>query len=115
MKLLVGTTFRNGRFANILRPLSQGPGNVRELLGIALPMVISQACETVMMFTDRLFLSRLGGIHMNAAMGGGLTCFLFMTFFIAPRVCNALVAQYYGAGQRKKCPLVVTQGLLSDF
>jgi MATE family multidrug resistance protein len=33
---------------------------MRELLAIALPMVVSQACDTVMMFTDRLFLSKLG-------------------------------------------------------
>ncbi len=113
MKLFAGNTFRNGGFKNILRSFVEGPGNIRELLGIALPMVISQACETVMMFTDRLFLSRLGGVHMNAAMGGGLTCFLFMTFFIGTTgYANALVAQYYGAGQREKCPLVVTQGAI---
>ena len=29
------------------------------MLAIALPMVVSQACETVLIFTDRLFLSRL--------------------------------------------------------
>jgi MATE family multidrug resistance protein len=34
-------------------------------------MVVSQASETVMVFTDRLFLSRLGPVSMNAAMGGG--------------------------------------------
>ncbi len=111
MKLFNLCSFRNRRFGNILRSLSEGPGNVRELLGIALPMVISQACETVMMFTDRLFLSRLGGVHMNAAMAGGLTCFLFMTFFIGiTSYSNALVAQYFGAGRREKCALVVTQG-----
>ena len=35
-------------------------GGIRELLAIALPMVVSHACETVMTFTDRVFLSRLG-------------------------------------------------------
>ncbi len=111
MKLDIVHEFQNRGVKNFLRPLSEGPGNALELLGIALPMVISQACETVMMFTDRLFLSRLGGVHMNAAMAGGLTCFLFMTFFIGiTGYSNALVAQYYGAGRREKCPLVVTQG-----
>ena len=41
------------------------------MLAIALPMVVSQACETVLIFTDRLFLSRLGSVPMSAAMAGG--------------------------------------------
>jgi len=57
-------------------------GGVRELLVIALPMVVSHACDTVMTFTDRVFLSRLGPDEMNAAMSGGLTCFMMMTFFM---------------------------------
>ena len=52
------------------------------MLAIALPMVVSGACETVLIFTDRLFLSRLGSVPMSAAMAGGLTSFMLMTFFI---------------------------------
>ena len=33
---------------------------LKSLLAIALPMIISQASETIMLFADRLFLSRLG-------------------------------------------------------
>ncbi|HOO63602.1 MAG TPA: MATE family efflux transporter [Synergistaceae bacterium] len=111
MKIFVSRDAVKYRFQTMGHSLSEGPGNLRELLAIALPMVVSQACETVMMFTDRLFLSRLGGVHMNAAMAGGLTCFLFMTFFIGTTgYTNALVAQYFGAGRREKCALVVTQG-----
>ena len=55
---------------------------MRELLAIAFPMVVSQACFTVMTFTDRLFLSRLGSEQMDAAMAGGLTAFVMMTFFM---------------------------------
>ncbi|MBN1588311.1 MAG: hypothetical protein JW888_02230, partial [Pirellulales bacterium] len=56
-------------------------GGVRELMVVALPMVVSHACDTVMTFTDRVFLSRLGPEQMNAAMSGGLTSFMMMTFF----------------------------------
>lgn len=77
------------------------------------PLVMSQACETIMMFTDRLFLARLGPENMSAAMGGGLTCFMFTTFFIGlTGYSNALVAQYLGAGQLRKCPVVVAQALI---
>lgn len=91
----------------------RGRGGVGELVGIALPLVVSQACETVMLFTDRLFLSRVGPQYMNAAMGGGLTSFLFMTFFIGlTGYANALAAQHLGAGRRRECPLAATQAIL---
>ncbi len=91
----------------------KGAGGIAELFAMVLPLVISQACETIMMFTDRLFLARIGPENMSAAMGGGLTCFMFTTFFMGlTGYSNALVAQHLGAGQIRKCPLVVAQALL---
>ncbi|MDY0356800.1 MAG: MATE family efflux transporter [Sedimentisphaerales bacterium] len=88
-------------------------GGLREMLAIALPMVISHACDTVMMFTDRLFLSRLGPEQMNAAMAGGLTCFVLMTFFLGlTGYSTALVAQYLGAGRKDRCATATTQAML---
>jgi multidrug resistance protein, MATE family len=89
------------------------PGGVHELLAIALPMVVSHACDTVMVFTDRLFLSRVGSEQMTAAMAGGLTCFTVMTFFLGlTGYTTALVAQNLGAGRQDKCAVVTTQAVL---
>ena len=89
------------------------PGGVAELLTIALPMVVSQACETLMMFTDRLFLSHLGPQYMSASMGGGVTCFMFMTFFLGlTGYSNALVAQHLGAAQPRRCGAIAAQAIL---
>ncbi|MFH2138041.1 MAG: MATE family efflux transporter [Candidatus Omnitrophota bacterium] len=89
---------------------------MREMIAIALPMVISQGCDTVMIFTDRLFLSRLGPELMNASMGGGLTAFVMLTFFIGLiGYTTALAAQYLGAGFKNKCAVVVTQAVLIAF
>lgn len=88
-------------------------GGIREVLTIALPMVVSYACETVMIFTDRLFLSRLGPDMMNASMAGGITGYMLMTFFLG--LCGyttALAAQYFGAGRKDKSAVVVTQAAL---
>jgi MATE family multidrug resistance protein len=75
-------------------------------------MVISQACDSVMMFTDRLFLSRLGEAYLSGCMTGGLTAFMFSTvFFGVISYANALVAQYYGAQKYDKCPLAAMQGI----
>ncbi|WP_225071373.1 MATE family efflux transporter [Desulfuromonas sp. CSMB_57] len=90
-------------------------GGLREMLTVALPMVISHASETVLIFTDRVFLSRLGPVPMSAAMAGGLTAFMMMTFFIGlTGYATALSAQYLGAGRKENCALVLTQaGLLA--
>ncbi|MBT3194721.1 MAG: MATE family efflux transporter [Verrucomicrobia bacterium] len=91
----------------------QGPGGIKMLLAIALPMIVSNAAETIMMFVDRLFLSQLGREHLSAAMAGGLTMFMMMTFFMGIiGYVNALVAQYYGAKQRDQCGVSAAQGMV---
>ncbi|MGE4491130.1 MAG: MATE family efflux transporter [Syntrophotalea sp.] len=90
-----------------------GQGGLREMITLALPMVISHGCETALIFTDRVFLSRLGPVPMSAAMSGGLTAFMMMTFFIGlTGYVTALAAQYLGAGRRDHCALVVSQAAL---
>jgi multidrug resistance protein, MATE family len=91
-------------------------GGLREMLAISLPMVISHGSETVLIFTDRLFLSRLGSTQMSAAMAGGLASFMMMTFFIGLLgYATALTAQYFGAGRQSHCARVVTQAALLAF
>jgi len=88
-------------------------GTTRELLDLALPMVVSQGSFAVMVFCDRWLLSLLGPEYMSAAMGGGVASFFSISLFMGVMsYANALVAQYYGAGDFHKCPRVVTQGLL---
>ncbi|MFW6365295.1 MAG: MATE family efflux transporter [Spirochaetota bacterium] len=86
--------------------------NLRLLLNIALPMIVSQASETMMMFVDRIFLSWLGKNHISAAMSGGLTSFVFTSFFIGiVGYVNALAGQYYGADRKVRCLQSTTQGI----
>lgn len=92
---------------------ANAPGGFREMLAISAPMVVSHACETILIFIDRLFLSRIGPEPMNAAMAGGLSSFMLMTFFVGLLgYTTALVAQYLGAGRKSQCGVVVTQALL---
>ncbi|MDG1204273.1 MAG: MATE family efflux transporter [Pseudomonadales bacterium] len=86
---------------------------LRELLVLAYPMVVSQGAFALMIFTDRYFMSLISPTHMAASLGGGVASFFCMSLFIGIlSYANALVAQYYGAGDLEKCPKVVTQGLL---
>jgi len=50
---------------------------------------------------------------MSAALGGGLCAFVFISFFVGLiGYANALVAQYFGAGQPGQCGAAVGQALL---
>ncbi len=83
---------------------------------LAVPLVVSQALETLMLMTDRVFLSRLGPEAMAASMGGGLTAFMMSTFFAGlTGYTNALVAQYYGARQTSRCGAATGQALWISF
>jgi multidrug resistance protein, MATE family len=101
---------------NIMQEKFITPGGIREMLAIAMPMVVSHACDTFMTFTDRLFLSRLGPEIMNAAMGGGMMNMIMISFFMGLiGYSTALVAQYLGAGRKNACPLVTTQAFIFVF
>lgn len=89
-------------------------GGMREMMTLALPMIISYACDTIMMFTDRLLLSKISPDLMNAAVGGGIASFLFASFgFGLIGYSTALVAQYFGAGQKHNCAVVTFQCMLT--
>jgi len=86
--------------------------DLKLLLNMALPMIISQASETIMMFSDRLFLSWLGKNYISAAMSGGLSAFVFNSFFIGiVGYTNALAGQYFGAGRERECLRATAQGI----
>jgi MATE family multidrug resistance protein len=83
------------------------------LFRIALPMIVSHASETMMMFVDRLFLSWLSPTHIAAAMAGGLSAFVFSSLFAGTvGYTNAIVAQYFGARRHERCVSAVSQGLI---
>lgn len=87
--------------------------SLRELLRLSLPMVVSQGAFAVMVFTDRLFMSQIDAVHIAATLGGGVAAFFCFSLFMGLITYgNAIVAQYFGAGQFAKCPLVATQGVL---
>jgi MATE family multidrug resistance protein len=89
------------------------PPLLRRLLAIALPMVVSQASDTVMMFVDRLFLSRLGEAYLSASMSGGLTMFMLSSLFLGTvGYTTAVVAQLYGANRKEGCAEATVQGMI---
>lgn len=90
-----------------------GPGGIHELLVISIPIIISQAADGLMLFTDRYLLMNLGKEYPSASMAGGFTVHLWTVFFHGVLgYTTALVGQYLGAGQKEKCGVVVNQAFL---
>lgn len=92
------------------RPLQ--PGGCREVLRIALPIVLTTASFTVMQFIDRLFLSWHSEVALRAALPAGMLALTFTTFFqTLAGYSSTFVAQYHGAGRRRECAQSAWQGI----
>lgn len=86
---------------------------LRELLRLSIPIVVSQGAFAVMIFTDRWFMSEIDSLHIAASLGGGVASYFCLSLFLGViSYANALVAQYYGAGEVGKCTKVLTQGII---
>ncbi|MGL4854435.1 MAG: MATE family efflux transporter [Lentisphaeria bacterium] len=95
---------------------SAKPGSVAMVLSIALPMIISQAAETVMLFTDRLFLSYVSPVHISACLAGGMTSFMANTLFLGIiGYVTALSGQFFGAKKFHESALAAIQGVILSF
>ncbi len=88
------------------------PPRLSDILLIAFPMVVSQASETINLFVDRLFLSRLGKLHFTGSMTGGLAAICVTSLFVGViSYTGAIVAQHDGAGDKKSCARATAQAL----
>lgn len=91
---------------------SEQPGGYREMLRIALPLVISTGSFTVMQFVDRIFLTRYSADAIQAALPAGLLAFtLICTFSGVASYVNTFVAQFHGAGNPRGAARATAQAL----
>lgn len=90
----------------------QGPSGGREVLRVALPLVVSSLSWTVMTFVDRVFLKWVSGEAMAAAFSASMVWFLVLSLPLG--ICayvNTFVAQYLGDGQLRRIGCSVWQGV----
>lgn len=88
------------------------PCGGRDVLAVALPLVVQTCFWSIMWFIDRLFLTWYSPEATAAALPGGMyhwtmTC---LPVGIASYV-NTFVAQYYGAGRHRRIGNAVNQGI----
>ncbi len=88
------------------------PCGGREVLEIALPMMISTGFWSLQWFVDRMYLMWYSSDAMSASLPAGMFHWTMICFpgGIASYV-NTFVAQYYGAGHRERIGLAVMQGV----
>ena len=76
------------------------PGGYRELLAIAIPMVVSSGMQSLMHVIDRIFLTWHSEDAVAASLPGGILFWCCLSFpFGIVSYANAMVAQYDGAKQ----------------
>ncbi len=84
----------------------------REVLIIAIPLILSTAALSIQHFIDRMFLTWYSPETIAAAMPAGILNFTILSFFIGTAsYVSAFVAQYYGSKQYDKIGKAVWQGV----
>lgn len=87
-------------------------GGFLEVFRIALPLILSNSCHAVNMFTDRLMLAHFSKEAVAAAFTGGLTNFTISCIFVGTiGYTGTFVAQYAGAGRPDRIGGAVWQGI----
>ena len=88
------------------------PGGYREVLHIALPLILSTASWSVQHFVDRMFLSWYSSETIAAAMPAGMLHFSLVSIFMGTAgYVSTFVAQYYGAQKYDRIGPAIWQGI----
>src|SRR5262245_43135469 len=88
------------------------PSGGREVLRVAMPLVISSLSWTIMAFFDRMFLNWVSGEAMDASFTSSVAWFAILSLPLG--ICayaNTFVAQYDGAGRQDRIGLVIWQAV----
>jgi multidrug resistance protein, MATE family len=88
------------------------PCGGRDVLRMAVPLIVSTGAWTVMNFTDRMFLLWHSETSMAAALPAGMLHFALVCFPLGvASYVNTFVAQYHGAGRPRRIGPAVWQGI----
>ncbi|VBB43150.1 MATE efflux family protein (modular protein) [uncultured Desulfatiglans sp.] len=88
------------------------PGGYREVLKIAIPLILSTGAWSIQHFVDRMFLSWYSPEAIAAAMPAGMLNFALLSIFIGTvSYVSTFVAQYHGAGRHREIGPVLWQGM----
>ena len=87
-------------------------GGYREVLVIAIPLILSTGAWSVQHFVDRMFLTWYSPEAVAASMPAGILNFSIMSLFLGTAsYVSTFVAQYYGAGRYHRIGPAIWQGI----
>ena len=106
-------------FTSLINKISTGLINrwrcengYRDILAVAIPLILSTSSWALQHFVDRMFLTWYSPETIAAAMPAGMLNFTIMSLFIGTAgYAGTFVAQYYGAGMYKKIGPAIWQGI----
>jgi len=88
------------------------PGGYREVLVVAIPLILSTATWSVQHFVDRMFLTWYSPEAIAAAMPAGMLNFSMTSIFMGTAgYLSTFVAQYYGAKRYHRIGPALWQGV----
>lgn len=91
-------------------------GGYRELLLLALPLILSTSSWSIQHFVDRMFLTWYSPEAIAASMPAGMLNFATMSIFIGTASYTSIfVAQYFGAGTHGRISASCWQGVYIAF
>jgi multidrug resistance protein, MATE family len=93
-------------------PAGLRPGSFRELMTVAVPLVLSSGSLSLMIAIDRLFLTWYSEDALAASLPAAALHWTVMSAFVGMiNYGNAFVAQYEGAGRKDRVAASVWQGI----
>src|SRR5580692_1951924 len=93
-------------------PSGPRPGSLRELMTVAVPLVLSSGSLSLMIAIDRLFLTWFSEDALAASLPAAALHWTAMSAFIGTiNYANAFVAQYEGAGRKDRVVAAVWQAV----
>jgi MATE family multidrug resistance protein len=101
-----------GKAIQLLRERWSRESGYRDVLVLAIPLILSRGAISIQHFVDRVFLTWHSPEAVASAFVGGMLSFLLLTLFIATAgYTSTFVAQYHGAGREDRIGPAVWQGL----
>jgi MATE family multidrug resistance protein len=94
-----------------LEPAAPRAGGVREVVRLAIPLMLAQMSQTVMHAVDSIFVGRLGVAELGAL--GFASIWLWTIFSVFSGAANGVqtfVSQSWGAGDDRRCGAHLWQG-----
>jgi len=95
-----------------IRPRWQGADGIRNILVIAIPLILSNAVMAINQFFDRMFLAWNSQDEFTAALQAGMMYWAILGFFHhTVAYCSTFVAQFIGAEDERRAGPIVWQAL----